>query len=402
MSRKPASPYTRRPTRHPGISYRERANGGRTYFVTVGSRHVRVEGGEKEALLAQAQLRSNKGRGLRVTPPKTTFGELAQVWVDRNRSRWALSTLTGYEITLSAHLLPEFGSVPLASITTDHIAAFIAKRRRAGASEAYISANLRPLNGVFKLALRQGLITANPMTSLLSEERPKPKKRKRHAWTPQEIERLIDAARELGSRVGQVYDYSPFIVVAIFTGMRVGELLGLRWEDVDLKNKVIRVRHQLCRDTRTLIPPKTAAGIRDIPIPDSLVTYIREYRLRSTFSLNEHLVFCSRTGSPLDHGNVRRRGFHAAVEAAGLNRPGEPKLTVHDLRHAYASVVAHHGISSVDLAVVMGHGDSRVTEKVYLHPYDELSTAERLRAVVDAAIGEHLAGPKRPLLKKPL
>jgi integrase len=103
-------------------------------------------------------------------------------------------------------------------------------------------------------------------------------------------------------------------------------------------------------------------------------------------------VFCSKTGSPLDHGNVRRRGFHAAVELAGLNRPGEPKLTVHDLRHAYASVVAHHGISSVDLAVFMGHGDSRVTEQVYLHPYDELATAARLRAVVDAAVSEHIMG----------
>jgi integrase len=229
VSRKPAGRAdTRHRTRHRGISFRRRNDGGRTYYVTVGSRHVPVEGGEKEALLVQAELRSNKGRGLRVTPPTTTFSELAKEWITRNEGRWALSTLNGYRIALDAHILPVFGAVLLAEITTDDIAAFIAERRRERAAESYIAANLRPLNGIFKLALRQGLIHANPMTSLLSEERPKPKRRKRRAWAPDEIKRLIDAARELGGRPGQVFDYCPLIVLAIFTGMRVGELLGLR------------------------------------------------------------------------------------------------------------------------------------------------------------------------------
>jgi integrase len=247
------------------------------------------------------------------------------------------------------------------------------------------------LNGAFKLAVRDGLSAANPIDALLPEERPKPKRRKRHVWTPAEIKALVAAARELGSRAGMVYDYTPLIILAIYTGMRIGELLGLRWQDVDLKEGVIRVRWQLCRETRTLVPPKTEAGIRDIPIPASLSAYLRRLRVASSYSLDEHFVFCSREGTPLDRGNVRKRGFYAAVELAGLNRPDEPKLTTHDLRHAFASVIAHHGIAAVDLAGFMGHKDARVTEQTYIHPFDELATATKLREVVEAAFSAHIA-----------
>jgi integrase len=388
-----ADPYKRHASRFPGISYRERKDGSRTYYVAVGARHLRVEGGEQEALLVQADLRTKKSLGLRVTPAPTTFAELAEEWFEQNRGRWESSTQSGYRTALDAHLLPAFGAQRLASITTDEIAAFIARRLGSGASDAYVAANLRPLSGVLKLALRKGLIAANPLLALLPQERPKPKRRKRRTWTPDEIRRLVEAARELGRRPGNVFDYTPLLILAIYTGMRIGELLGLRWQDIDLGENVIRVRWQLDRKTRTLKPPKTDAGIRDLPIAPSLAGYLRRYRVQSAHSLDEDFVFCSKSGAPLDRGNVRTRGFIAAVEHAGLNRPGEPKLTTYDLRHAFASVIAHHGIASVDLAVFMGHEDARVTDQVYVHPYNEVATAARLREVVEAAIAEHVAEP---------
>lgn len=387
------NPYKRYQTRHLGISYRKRATGERTYFVANGSRHLKVDGGEQEALRVQAELRSKRARGMRVTPPTTTFRTVAESWYARGCARWERSTQDGYRTALDLHVLPVFGERPIAAITTDAIAAFIADRREDDAAESYIALNLRPLNGALKLALRDGLIATNPMAALLPEERPKPRRRKRRTWTPTEIKALVDAARELGSRVGQIYDYTPIIILAVYTGMRIGELLGLRWSDVDLKEGVVRVRWQLDRKTRTLVRPKTAAGIRDIPIPASLVGYLRRLRLASSYSLDDHHVFSSKNGAPLDHGNVRKRGFAAAVERAGLNRPGERALTMHDLRHAFASVVAHHGIASVDLAVLMGHADARVTDLVYVHPYNEVATAARFREVIDAAITEHVAEP---------
>ena len=104
---------------------------------------------------------------------------------------------------------------------------------------------------------------------------------------------------------------------------------------------------------------------------------------------DEHFVFCSKKGTPLEHRNVAKRGFQAAVEAAGLNVPGEPKLTQYDLRHAFASVVAHHGLAAVDLATFMGHTDARVTEQTYIHPFDRAATAERFRTAVGVAMNNH-------------
>lgn len=392
----PHDPYKRHSTRYPGITYREKLDGSRTFYVTVGSRHLKVDGGEQEALLVQADLRSKKARGLRVTPLPTTFRQVAEKWFERGCVRWAASTQDGYRTSLDLHVLPVFGDLPIGTITTDMVAAFIADRRAAGADDDYIIQNLRPLNGTFKLALRDGLISSNPMTGLLSEERPKSTRRRRHAWTPSEIKALVEAARALGSRPGQVYDYTLIIIVAIYTGLRISEILGLRWQDIDLTEGVIRVRGQLERKSRALTAPKTPAGIRDVPISPLLVAELRRHRVGSRFSQAAHFVFCSKTGEPLDRGNVRKRGFAAAVELAGLNRPGEPKLTVHDLRHAFASVVAHHGFSAVDVAVFMGHADSRVTEQVYLHPYDEAATAERLRAVMDDALREHVVASTAP------
>jgi integrase len=213
-----ASPFKRQGTRHRGISYRERDDGSRTYYVAVGSRHLRVDGGEREALLVQAELRSKQVRGLRVTPAATTFAELAEQWFEIGKARWRRSTQNGYRIALDRHLLPAFGPMLLAAITPDAVAAFIAARLGSGASHSYVAANLRPLNGVFKLALRRGLVHTNPVSALLPEERPKPRRRKRRSWTPDEIRRLLTAARELGGRVGNVYDYTPIITVGVYTG----------------------------------------------------------------------------------------------------------------------------------------------------------------------------------------
>jgi integrase len=381
-------PYTRRSTRYRGISYRERADGGRTYYVYADGRHLRIEGGEQEALLVQADLRGKLARGLRASPDATTFSELAEEWFATGSLRWRPSTRTSYRIALDTHLLPRFGTRTLAAITPDDVARFVAERQAEGASGSYIAANLRPLNGTMKLALRRGLINANPVAALLPEERPKPSKRRRRSWTPEMIGQLLAAARELGARPGNITDYTPIITLAIYTGMRLGELLGLRWQDVDLKAGLIHIRHQLCRDTRTLVPPKSDAGLRTIPIPPSLVSLLRTQRLASRYSRDEHFLFCSKSGSPLEHRNVAQRGFEAAAEHAGLNRAGERRLTTHDLRHAFASVLAHHGFAAVDLAVVMGHNDARVTEHTYIHPYNETATATRLRAVLGAAMSE--------------
>jgi len=88
------NPYKRWPNRYPGISYRERAGGARTYYVANGSRHLRADGGEQEALLVQADLKMKKARGLRVTPLPIPFRQVAEAWFERGCVRWERSRIS--------------------------------------------------------------------------------------------------------------------------------------------------------------------------------------------------------------------------------------------------------------------------------------------------------------------
>lgn len=160
---KARDPYKRRSTRYRGISYRERADGGRTYYVYAEGRHHRVEGDEQEALAVQADLRGTIARGLRVRPEATTFAELAEEWFQTGSLRWRPPTGASYRIALDRHLLPRFGRLPLAELTPDLVARVVAERQAEGASGSYMAANLGPLNGTLKLALRRGLIAASPV-----------------------------------------------------------------------------------------------------------------------------------------------------------------------------------------------------------------------------------------------
>ena len=108
-----------------------------------------------------------------------------------------------------------------------------------------LAANLKPLNGTMRFAVRRGLLTVNPCSLLTSDERPRRgERRQEHVWSDAEIERLLEAAEALARQPASRYDYTPLLRTALFTGLRLGELLGLRWCDVDLHEGVLHVRRQ--------------------------------------------------------------------------------------------------------------------------------------------------------------
>jgi integrase len=198
------------------------------------------------------------------------------------------------------------------------------------------------------------------------------------------------AAARLAARATAQYDYEPLFRTAVYTGLRLGELLGLLWEDVDLREGAITVRAQLSqRGTREA--PKTKHSLRRVVLAPDLVRFLREHRLRSRFSKETDHVFPSRTGGPLSHRNVEARGFDKAIEEAGL--VFTPKLVLHDLRHVYASMMIERGITSMELADQMGHSNSGVTERRYVHLFNRQRTEDKLRAALQSAwrVGKPLA-----------
>lgn len=381
----PSDPFKRRKTRHRGISFRLRADGSRAYSVYVNGSYARVEGGEREALALQAELRGKAARGERVTPSTTSFADVAEQWFESKRHLrpW---TRKNYRAALDNVLLPRFGSMKLATIRADHVARLIRDLERKGPngkplSSSMIESYLRPLNGTMAFAMRRGLIGANPCSLLTRDDRPRRRERKQdHVWSDEEIQALIDAAERLAGRPASRYDYTPLMRVALFTGLRLGELLGLQWQDLDLHEGVLHVRRQWTR-MREYSPPKTEAAIRRIPLSDDMTRYLAALKLRSRYSADDDPVFAARNGKPLGHRNATRRGFEVAAAEASIDG-----VTFHSMRHAFASRMIDRGISSTVLAALMGHESSRITELRYIHLFDRQRTDDQVRQAMASAM----------------
>jgi integrase len=379
-------PHKRIKTRHRGITYRERKDGTRSYYVYAAGRQIAVHGGEKEALARQAELRGRLARGERVAPAWVKFREVAEEWFGSKRSL-RLWTKASYRGSLDRELLPRFGHLKLAAITPDRIAGMIHDLEANGLSAATIDNYLKPLNGTFVYAIRHGLIGHNPVSALTPDDRPRGTRRREHRiWSPADVQSLLAASERVAGQSKSKYDYTPLLRTAIYTGLRIGELLGLRWRDVDIAEGVIHIRGQWTREC-VLTEPKTPKAKRPVPLAPDMVKHLTEHKLKSRFCAEDDFVFSSKTGrTPVSHVNVRRRGFQPAVKLAGLDRPGEPKLTFHDLRHAFASIMIERGLNSTVLAAIMGHTNSSITETIYIHLFNRQRTDEQVREAMQTAM----------------
>jgi integrase len=143
---------------------------------------------------------------------------------------------------------------------------------------------------------------------------------------------------------------------------------------------VLHVRRQATR-TGELAPPKTPKALRRVPLAAHLVKLLAQLKLASSYSSPNDFVFASRTGGPLQHRNVQRRGFNTARDHAGLPRT----VTFHDLRHAFASIAAHNNVPITVLSEVMGHRDVGVTQRIYTHLYNRDQAEHAFRQAMNPA-----------------
>ena len=182
--------------------------------------------------------------------------------------------------------------------------------------------------------------------------------------------------------------WRPLLLVAAFTGLRAGELRGLRWGDVDLKENELHVRQRADR-WGDMDLPKSEAGERDVPFGKIVANTLKEYRLRSQYSSDGELVFCSSNGTVLEHSNMLKQSLHKAQVLAGITgKDGEPKYTgLHSLRHFYASWCINRtkdgglGLPPKNVQERLGHSSITITLDTYGHLFkaddvEELDAAE--------------------------
>ncbi len=358
-----------------------------------------VEGGIMAARKLRDELLARRGGGDKLAPDsRLRFGEAADTWLAGPVLDLRPTTQAGYRSAVEQHLLRRYRNRRLDCITADDLAELVRDLRHQGKSEATIAAVLGAVGRIYKFAARRlGFSGVNPITLMLSSERPKVSLAKRRPiFTPEQIEQTLAAATE---------PYRTLFTVAALTGARVSELCGLTWTDVrldDVDDAEITFAWQVDRKGNRR-PTKTDGSARTVPIPRELALILARHKLASRLTTPEAFVFATRSGRPLSQRNVAR-ALRKAQERA-TDEHGGPMFPVlhekgadgtpvhvpegavpsmHSFRHTVASRALLAGESVDEVAFLLGHRDATVTRVVYVHEIADVRRRQMRRSRMTA------------------
>ena len=293
-----------------------------------------------------------------------TFGHFAQMWFDiykkpylREKSQDAIKYVLNHQI------LPQLGDCRLQDISPMQIQALMAGL--AGKSNSLQSKVLIHLRSIFTVAMENGLVAKSPVSCMLKAGGKRAEEKT--ALTPEESRLLLERVSDTRART--------FLLIALHTGMRRGEIIGLMWDDIDFQEKVIRVRHNaIIKEKKTTISNdlKTKAGRRDIPISEELELWLaeRKSKARSKF------VFTMKDGKPMTQSSYKSMWRYIEKELPNTH------ISAHILRHTYTTRMFEAGLDIKEIQYLAGHSSVDMTLRVYTH-YDQRSrkakTAEKVR-----------------------
>jgi integrase len=366
-------------------------------------RRGRVRSGyldERRAYPLMAQVIEAHEKEQRETTPalrQARFDDAVAAWLIylKTEKRVKPSTLSGYRSLLAkptgkrkARIMRKFGGHRLFSITTKEVRQFLAKLDREDISARTVNIHRQVLHSIFEFAGREDSfgLPANPAAE--TTKRPEDGAKPIETFEPDEIRAIAKAAREGLHRGKGGYEHSVYsleterewqrineqdaalFTIAAFTGLRLGELLALRWHDVDLKGGVLSVSRAMSAGEESSTKSRRS---RVVPLAQQAKDALKMLRRRGHFTSRNDFVFCRTDGGPLDRSAVRKR-FIRAQKKAGVR-----VRRFHDLRHTFGSLA----IRRFDLVAVkemMGHSKLTTTER-YLHSKPRPSDAARLTAI---------------------
>jgi integrase len=288
--------------------------------------------------------------------------------------------LDRYRYDYNRYVKPSLGGMRLGEIEPRHLSELVRTMRQAGFAESSIYNALLPLRALYRLAKSRGLTGLSPFDGLDSSEMPR--------TSPGESGRVLDET-ELAALVRHATDgYRPVVTVLAYTGLRISEVLGLRWADVDFVEGELHVGSQLLPARRDrparLVPLKTKASERDVPlfpaVEHALATLL-ERELATGRGQEDDLVFTTRTGKPLSLRNIARAVEEAAT-SAGLER-----ATPHDLRRSFCSLAGRRGVDPIEAAQITGHSPA-VWARFYARSFGRAQRQEARRRMLEHGFGE--------------
>jgi len=320
---------------------------------------------EKEARIALRKMLNEKEQGTLPTGPQQTLKAYLEQWLEQRYKLAAIriGTYDTYRAILRNHIVPSLGHIPLQKLTPQHIQAFYTKKLDEGLSTGTVKCFHAILHGALEQAVRWNLVGRNVSDLVTS---PTLKRHEMQTLTPEQAQRLLEAAR--GRRL------EALLTVALTTGMRRGELLGLHWQDIDFTEGCIHVRRSVRRLGKIGLvasEPKTQRSKRKIMVPPFVIDVLKQHQERLP-AMREHagtrwkeqdVVFSNKYGGYMDVA-VLSHNFKRLLQRAGL-----PNIRFHDLRHTTASLLAKLKVHPKIVQEVLGHSNISMTLDIYSHMF---------------------------------
>jgi integrase len=348
-------------------SLHQRPNGTWRAQLSVSGR--RISKGFKTKAEAQEWLRSMQTqveRGFDYQAGKITLAEYLPQWLESHAVSLRPKTADQYRRVIEKHILPHIGDIQVKNLRIARVEQFYGELVQSGLGVRTVRIVHAILHNALEKALRYGLVVSNPTHGAAL---PRYRHGEMQVMDESQVTRFLVAAQD-----------SPYLALyhlALTTGMRQGELLGLKWTDLQWHSGALLVQRQVqdIRGQGTIYQePKTRSGRRTIKLGEVTLQTLRLHRehqqlLKASAGnrwKENDLIFPSKVGTPRDPSNLRL-DFKRVLEKAGL-----PKIRFHDLRHTAASLMLNHGVPVIVASKRLGHSKPSITLDIYGHLYQEM------------------------------
>ena len=328
------------------------------------------------------RLKEECGRTAEKLKPDMPFGEWIDFWYQYFSSpKLRPTTQATYENRIYGHIIPSVGKIPLSKLTQNDLQQFYAKLKRTGrkvnvelkgtgVSDRMVRSCHALCRSSLEKAVEEGLITRNPSIGC---KLPPKKNGEMKVLTQNEIVRLLNQAYDEG--------YYEMFLLELTTGMRRGEILGLKWRDLNLETGELNIKRQLT--TKGISVPKTKSSIRTVLLPPDMLELLRDMKKMAKYDW----IFPSpvKEGEPRNPTAITKR-FRIMLERAHCKH-----VRFHDLRHTFATMALENGMDVKTLSAMIGHVSSETTLNIYSHVTDTM------RAQAAVKIDREIGGTDAPM-----
>ncbi|GAB6181714.1 tyrosine-type recombinase/integrase [Desulfotomaculum defluvii] len=321
-----------------------------------------VKMSKADAEVEMARMITELQNGAYVEPTKLTLESFLKHWLEvYGKTNLKPQTYDSYKMICEKHLIPNLGKMPLSKLHQTHLEQYQVKAMASGRSNGKgglsartVQYHHRVLGKALSYAVKMKILQYNIARDVSA---PRAKKKEMRALTAQEVRQFLDTAK----------DHRDYLIVftAVHTGMRRGEIIGLKWKDIDFKNRIARIQRSLQESEEEGIilgSTKNEDG-RPVPLPECLCELLKEYKKTQVVNLfdKERLVFSDPDGDPVNPKNLSHRIENLAKKA------GFPGINLHSLRHTWATLALESGIHPKVVQAILGHSNISITMDIYSH-----------------------------------